>query len=55
MKPEQLAALVALLEGGVISQPVAKEIFAEMVAEGVDPRAWVKERGLEKVGDVDDP
>ena len=32
--PEHLAALVALLEEGVISQPVAKEIFAEMVDEG---------------------
>jgi Asp-tRNA(Asn)/Glu-tRNA(Gln) amidotransferase B subunit len=50
--PEQLAALVALREGDVISQPVAKKIFAEMVVEGVDPRAHVKERGLEKIGDV---
>jgi aspartyl-tRNA(Asn)/glutamyl-tRNA(Gln) amidotransferase subunit B len=30
---------------------VAKEIFAEMVSEGVDPRELVKERGLEKVAD----
>jgi glutaminyl-tRNA synthetase len=51
--PEHLAALVALREGDVISQPVAKEIFAEMVVEGVDPRARVKERGLEKIGDIE--
>ena len=36
----------------MISQPVAKEIFAEMVADGVDPRAWVREKGLEQVGDT---
>ncbi len=53
MKPEQLAALVALREEGTISQPVAKEIFSEMVERGVDPRAWVKEKGLEKIGDID--
>jgi len=53
VKPEHLAALVALLEEGVISQPVAKEIFADMVTEGVDPRARVKEKGLEKISDVE--
>ena len=52
VKPAHLAALVALREGDVISQPVAKEIFAEMVADGVDPRAWVREKGLEQVGDT---
>ena len=52
VKPEHLAALVALREEGVISQPVAKEIFADMVTEGVDPRARVKDKGLEKISDV---
>jgi Asp-tRNA(Asn)/Glu-tRNA(Gln) amidotransferase B subunit len=52
VKPEHLAALVGLLEEDVISQPVAKEIFAEMVAKGVDPRARVKEKSLEKIGEV---
>jgi len=49
--PRHLADLVDLLETGVISQPVAKEIFAEMVENGAAPRALVEERGLEKVGD----
>jgi aspartyl-tRNA(Asn)/glutamyl-tRNA(Gln) amidotransferase subunit B len=30
---------------------VAKEIFAGMVEEGIDPRAAVAERGLEKLSD----
>jgi glutaminyl-tRNA synthetase len=52
LTPEGLAALVGLLEEGAISQPVAKEIFAEMVARGGDPRVLVRERGLEKLSDA---
>jgi len=44
---------VSLLDEGTISQPVAKEVFGEMVQTGVDPRAAVKERGLEMVSDRD--
>ncbi len=51
LTPAHLAALVVLLEEGVISQPVAKEIFGEMVARGADPWELVKERGLEKLSD----
>jgi glutaminyl-tRNA synthetase len=51
--PEQLAVLVALREQDVISQPVAKEIFGEMVRDGVDPRALVEEQGLEKLSDME--
>jgi glutaminyl-tRNA synthetase len=51
--PEGLASLVVLLDEGTISQPIAKEIFAEMVERGVDPRERVAERGLEKIVDVD--
>jgi glutaminyl-tRNA synthetase len=53
MGPEELAELVRLLSEGTISQPVAKEIFAEMVETGVDPRAVVRERGLERLSDRD--
>ena len=49
--PASLASLVALLDEGTISQPVAKEIFSEMVLKGIDPRAAVKERGLERLSD----
>jgi glutaminyl-tRNA synthetase len=53
MKPEDLGTLVNLLDEGTISQPVAKEIFAGMVEAGIDPRAAVAERGLEKLSDRD--
>ncbi|MFO8174008.1 MAG: glutamine--tRNA ligase/YqeY domain fusion protein [Longimicrobiales bacterium] len=52
MTPQDLAELVELLVEGTISQPVAKEVFAEMVGKGVDPRAVVEERGLERVSDM---
>jgi glutaminyl-tRNA synthetase len=53
LTPEGLATLVAMLEGGEISQPVAKDIFVEMVENGADPRVLVKEQGLEKLDDTD--
>jgi glutaminyl-tRNA synthetase len=53
LTPGHLASLVALREEGVISPPVAKEIFAEMVAKGADPRVLVRDRGLEKIDDLD--
>jgi len=52
LTPAALASLVALLEEGAVSQPVAKELFAELVAKGGDPRELVKERGLEKLSDA---
>ena len=53
LKAGHLAELVELLDRDVISQPVAKEIFAEMVEEGGNPGAKVRERGLEKIADPD--
>ncbi len=52
LSPAALASLVDLLEEGTISQPVAKEIFSEIVARGGDPRVMVEERGLERVADA---
>jgi len=51
LTPAHLATLVDLLEEGVISQPVAKELFAEMVSRGADPALLVRERGLERVAE----
>jgi glutaminyl-tRNA synthetase len=52
LTPAALAALVGLLEEGAVSQPVARDLFAELVAKGGDPRELVKERGLEKLSDA---
>jgi glutaminyl-tRNA synthetase len=53
MEPAQLGSLVALVEKGTISQPVAKDLFQEILEKGGDPVRFVQERGLEKVGDVE--
>ncbi len=50
MTPEKIAALVDLLDKGVINNHVAKEIFDEIILHGGDPATLVKEKGLEQVG-----
>jgi aspartyl-tRNA(Asn)/glutamyl-tRNA(Gln) amidotransferase subunit B len=49
--PENLAALVALIDEGTISGKIAKTVFEEMVASGRSPAAIVAERGLVQVTD----
>jgi len=46
-----LGALVAAIESGRITGPVAKEVFAEMVDTGADPTRIIAERGLAQVSD----
>ena len=46
-----LGALVAALESGEITAQVAKDVFAEMVERGADPRHVIAERGLARVND----
>ncbi len=52
IKPEQLAELVALIEGGQISSKMGKEVFAEMFACGASPSMIVKEKGLAQVSNT---
>jgi aspartyl-tRNA(Asn)/glutamyl-tRNA(Gln) amidotransferase subunit B len=49
--PENLAALVALIDEGTISGKIAKTVFEEMVASGKPPAAIVAARGLVQVTD----
>jgi len=51
LTPEHLAGMVKLVEDGVISGKVAKEILPEVVG-GADPGALVSARGLEQVTDT---
>jgi glutaminyl-tRNA synthetase len=51
--PAQLAALVRLIDEDVISSRIAKDVFAEMVAQGGDPAAIVAREGLTQVADPD--
>jgi aspartyl-tRNA(Asn)/glutamyl-tRNA(Gln) amidotransferase subunit B len=53
IRPEQLSALVALVESGKISGTAAKEVLDAMFESGRDADAIVAERGLGRIDDSD--
>ncbi len=53
MEPGLLVDLLLLLDEGRINRPVAKELLAEMVQSGIDPKEAIKERGLEQISGRD--
>jgi len=52
MKPEALAELVRLVDGGTISAKIANDIFGDLFEQGVMPEAYVKEKGLAQISDT---
>lgn len=52
VKPEKLAALLALIDDNTISGKIAKTVFEEMIQTGGDPAVIVKEKGLTQVTDT---
>ncbi len=53
VSPEHLAALVELADAGEINSTVAKEVFAHMFTDDVDPKQYVSDHGLGTVNDTD--
>ncbi len=53
VKPEQLAAMLELMDKGTISGKIAKTVFEEMFATGKDPEVIVREKGLVQISDED--
>jgi aspartyl-tRNA(Asn)/glutamyl-tRNA(Gln) amidotransferase subunit B len=53
MAPHQVAALVKLVDSGIISKQSAKEVFDATFKTGEDPQKIVKNRGLEISVDMD--
>jgi aspartyl-tRNA(Asn)/glutamyl-tRNA(Gln) amidotransferase subunit B len=51
--PEALAELVGLVDRGVVSSTVAKDVFEAMWTSGRSARAIVDTEGLAQIGDVD--
>jgi aspartyl-tRNA(Asn)/glutamyl-tRNA(Gln) amidotransferase subunit B len=51
LAPAALAALVRLVEAGRVTPRSARSLLLELVREGGDPEALVRERGLESVAD----
>ena len=52
IKPEQLASLLKLIDDGIISGKIAKNVFDEMYSSGKDPVDIVKEKGLVQISDT---
>ncbi|HYC70488.1 MAG TPA: Asp-tRNA(Asn)/Glu-tRNA(Gln) amidotransferase subunit GatB [Opitutaceae bacterium] len=52
VRPAHVAGLVRLVESGVISSSMAKEVFAEMFATGEAPEAVVERKGLRQSTDT---
>jgi aspartyl-tRNA(Asn)/glutamyl-tRNA(Gln) amidotransferase subunit B len=53
VKPPQLAALLAMVRDGTVSNTAAKAIFTRMAEGGGDPVAIAEREGLRQVGDDD--
>jgi aspartyl-tRNA(Asn)/glutamyl-tRNA(Gln) amidotransferase subunit B len=52
--PAQLAAMIGLMDKGVISGKIAKSVFEEMLASGKDPDTIVEERGTTQISDEEE-
>ncbi|MGE4555294.1 MAG: Asp-tRNA(Asn)/Glu-tRNA(Gln) amidotransferase subunit GatB [Desulfovibrionaceae bacterium] len=52
LAPEGLAALVRLVDEGVISGKSGKDVFTEVFVSGEDPEAVVKAKGLVQISDA---
>jgi len=51
MPPQRLAALVVLVESGVISGKIGKEVFEESYRSGEEPITIVERRGVQQISD----
>ncbi len=51
--PEQFASLLKLIEENKISLKIGKDIFPEVFLKGIDPAAFIKEKGLSQISDED--
>ncbi len=52
MRPDHLAAMIAMIDDGRISGKIAKEVFTEMIASGKPPEAIVEEKGWVQISDT---
>jgi len=52
LTPEGLAELIGLVEEGVVSNKIGKQIFSELFASGQSPKKYVQEKGLVQISDA---
>ena len=51
--PENLARLVVLADEGIVNSNVAKEVFAEVFNNNIDPEKYIEEKGLKQDNNED--
>ncbi|EHJ46211.1 glutamyl-tRNA(Gln) amidotransferase, B subunit [Solidesulfovibrio carbinoliphilus subsp. oakridgensis] len=51
LTPDKLAGLMRLVDEGAISGKIAKQIFPDLCATGLDPAAYVRDKGLVQISD----
>jgi len=54
ISPQRLAGMITLIDDGVISGKIAKEVFEEMLVSPEEPRAIVERKGLLQLTDEDE-
>jgi aspartyl-tRNA(Asn)/glutamyl-tRNA(Gln) amidotransferase subunit B len=54
ISPQRLARMITLIDDGIISGKIAKEVFEEMLASTEDPRAMVERKGLIQLSDEEE-
>ena len=52
--PAQMAAMINLVDKGVISGKIAKSVFEEMLASGEDPARIVERKGITQISDEEE-
>jgi aspartyl-tRNA(Asn)/glutamyl-tRNA(Gln) amidotransferase subunit B len=52
LTPARLAALIGLIDSGLISGKIAKQIFPELMANDLDPERYVRDKGLVQISDA---
>ncbi|MEM9116548.1 MAG: Asp-tRNA(Asn)/Glu-tRNA(Gln) amidotransferase subunit GatB [Cyanobacteria bacterium P01_F01_bin.56] len=51
LKPDMLAEMIQMIEGGTISTKIAKDILPDLLTKGGSPKAIVEEQGLSQISD----
>ncbi|MDO4554444.1 MAG: Asp-tRNA(Asn)/Glu-tRNA(Gln) amidotransferase subunit GatB [Lachnospiraceae bacterium] len=49
--PENLAAIIEMVDEGAINRKVAKDVFEKVFTDDIDPKQYVEEQGLKSVND----
>ncbi len=52
LTPSNCAKLLRMIDEGIISIKIAKQIISELLTTGIDPEEYVKEKGLTQISEV---